>query len=55
MKFQILEEFGHMTKCIKNDRRNGIDEINIARHIDIAVGSIINNLIFGYRFDGVSL
>ena len=32
------------------------DEIDIAsKFIDPAIGSIINNILFGYRFDGVCL
>ena len=30
-------------------------EIEIAQLIDPAVGSVINNILFGYRFDDVSL
>ena len=40
-------------KCCGSD--NDDDEIDIAReYIDPAVGSVINNILFGYGFDGVN-
>ena len=39
-------------KCCSGD--NNDDEIDIAReYIDPAVGSVINNILFGYSFEGV--
>ena len=39
-------------KCSENG--NDFVEMNIAHnYIDPAVGSVINNILFGYRFDGV--
>lgn len=28
-------------------------DINISQHIDVCIGSIINSILFGYRFDEV--
>jgi hypothetical protein len=44
-----------MLANIKNDIKAGVKEHNVAPHIDVAVGSIINALLFGYRFEGVRL
>lgn len=44
----------YLIKYVKNDINNQVKEFDIMPHIDIAVGSIINNLLFSYRFDGVS-
>uniref|UniRef100_A0A914IAA4 Uncharacterized protein n=1 Tax=Globodera rostochiensis TaxID=31243 RepID=A0A914IAA4_GLORO len=33
-------------------KSDSIDEVNLPELIDVAVGSIINNLMFGYRFEG---
>lgn len=30
-------------------------EINIGNYFDIGIGSLINCLLFGYRYDGVGL
>ena len=51
---QILVEVSSLIEKIQNDKKIGIEEHNLASYVDIAVGSIINNLLFGYRFDGVS-
>lgn len=40
---------------IQKDSKLGITDHNLISHIDIAVGSIINSILFGYRFDGVRL
>jgi hypothetical protein len=44
-----------MLANIKNDIKSGVNEYNIITYIDVAVGSIINAILFGYRFEGVWL
>ena len=48
-------EVSTLIEKIQNDKKTGVKEHNLALYIDIAVGSIINNLLFGYRFDEVSV
>lgn len=43
-----------MLKRIRDDVRDRIAEHNLQSQLDISVGSIINALLFGYRFEGVS-
>uniref|UniRef100_A0A183C9Z4 Cytochrome P450 n=1 Tax=Globodera pallida TaxID=36090 RepID=A0A183C9Z4_GLOPA len=51
MQDRIMLELGAM--FAKIDAKSGsIDEVNLPELIDVAVGSIINNLMFGYRFEG---
>uniref|UniRef100_A0A183BY73 Cytochrome P450 n=1 Tax=Globodera pallida TaxID=36090 RepID=A0A183BY73_GLOPA len=51
MQDRIMLELGAMFGKI--DAKSGsIDEVNLPGLIDVAVGSIINNLMFGYRFEG---
>uniref|UniRef100_A0A914HQN8 Unspecific monooxygenase n=1 Tax=Globodera rostochiensis TaxID=31243 RepID=A0A914HQN8_GLORO len=51
MQERIMLELGAMFGKI--DAKSGsIDEVNVPELIDVAVGSIINNLMFGYRFEG---
>ena len=47
---QILDEVVCMIKRLEEDQKSGACDI-ISR-FNLCVGSIINNLVFGYRFDG---
>lgn len=38
---------------IKSEVQNGIKEHELWDHLQTSVGSIINALLFGYRFEGV--
>ena len=49
----MLVEVSSLIEKVRKDVQNGTKEHNIADYIDIGVGSIINNLLFGYRFEGV--
>ncbi|TMS35708.1 hypothetical protein L596_003049 [Steinernema carpocapsae] len=51
MQERIIDELAAMIKCIDRDIKAGIVGHNISGHIDTCVGSIINNILFGYRFD----
>jgi hypothetical protein len=46
----VLEE---VSALLEKVQKSGTKEHNLAAYIDIAIGSIINNLLFGYRFDEV--
>ncbi|KAI1729563.1 cytochrome p450 domain-containing protein [Ditylenchus destructor] len=54
MEQKVLDEvdclIGRVNKEIDQGPHNG--EIDLAAYIDVGVGSIINALMFGYRFDG---
>lgn len=49
---KILSEVDLMFQRINKEIVEG-KEVNIGQHLDINIGSIINNLLFGYRFDDV--
>ena len=53
MQERVLDEVAHMITTIKEEDTFGKAQ-NIQKHIDISVGSIIMQLIFGYRYSGVS-
>ena len=53
MQERILDEVSQMVSAIKKEGDFGKLQ-NIQKHIDISVGSIIMQLIFGYRYSGVS-
>jgi hypothetical protein len=48
-----MVEVSSLIEKVQTDISNGVKEHNIGMLIDIAVGSIINNLLFSYRFDEV--
>jgi hypothetical protein len=50
----MLYEVTSVIEKLQNDVKSGVEEVKIAPYIDVAIGSFINNLLFGYRFDGVS-
>ncbi|KAI1710509.1 cytochrome p450 domain-containing protein [Ditylenchus destructor] len=52
MQERVLTELETLCAKVDKDIENGIKEHNIASHIDIGIGSIINMLMFGYRFYG---
>ena len=56
MQEKILDEMAFMIKNLKNGCKNDVQPniVDIGDHFDICIGSIINNLLFGYRFDEVS-
>ncbi|KAI6227673.1 (pine wood nematode) hypothetical protein [Aphelenchoides fujianensis] len=50
MEERILEEIQTISENIRRDIECGVDEHDVHRHIDIGVGNVINNLIFGLRY-----
>uniref|UniRef100_A0AC34QCK5 Cytochrome P450 n=1 Tax=Panagrolaimus sp. JU765 TaxID=591449 RepID=A0AC34QCK5_9BILA len=50
MQERILDEVRHTIAGIKEDVNNGVKMVTIQKELDRAVGSIINLLLFGYRF-----
>jgi hypothetical protein len=61
MQEKILEEVEYMLANIcsaTNDNNNTSPsrvDVDICDYFDICIGSIINNMLFGYRFDEVKL
>lgn len=51
--FQILVESQYMIDSLKKEIGAGLREHNICKWIDLAVGSVINQMLFDYRFSGV--
>ena len=51
----VLAEVASLVEKVERDLEAGVEEQNVAERIDIGVGSIINVLVFGFRFEGVSL
>uniref|UniRef100_A0A914YII3 Cytochrome P450 n=1 Tax=Panagrolaimus superbus TaxID=310955 RepID=A0A914YII3_9BILA len=54
MQERVLNEVSWMIEEMKKQIKNGQKEISVQNNIDVAVGSIINLLIFGYAFHEVS-
>ena len=52
MQQKILDEVAYLIESLKSAQ--DLDAHNIQYDIDRAVGSIINSLLFGYRYEGVS-
>uniref|UniRef100_A0AC35FZ47 Cytochrome P450 n=1 Tax=Panagrolaimus sp. PS1159 TaxID=55785 RepID=A0AC35FZ47_9BILA len=50
MQERVLNEVTWFLEDLKKKQNNGEKEISVQNSIDIAVGSIINGLIFGYAF-----
>jgi cytochrome P450 len=55
MQERVLNEVIWMIDEMKQQLKNGEEEISVQSKIDVAVGSIINSLIFGYAFHEKSL
>ncbi|KAI1698652.1 cytochrome p450 domain-containing protein [Ditylenchus destructor] len=49
---KILIESDYLIDSLKKELKSGIREHNMIKWIDLAVGSVINQLLFGYRFSG---
>jgi len=52
MQERILTEVGTLIERVDADIDAGVEEHDIMRHVDRAVGSIINVIMFGFRFHG---
>ncbi|KAI6174566.1 Cytochrome P450-33C9 [Aphelenchoides bicaudatus] len=52
MQERVLEEVKTIFENVDADVASGLKEHDMYNHTDLAVGSIINNLLFGYRFHG---
>lgn len=52
---QVLDEISSFINSLSEEvGASPSKEIRLDNHIDVVVGSIINSLLFGYRFAGVS-
>lgn len=54
MWVQILAEVDYVLNSLRKDLANGVVEHRITDYTNVAVGSIINQMLFGYRFSDVS-
>ncbi|KAI6197647.1 hypothetical protein M3Y94_01249600 [Aphelenchoides besseyi] len=50
MQERILEEVAYVIENISSDVATGTDEIDAYKHTDLAVGSVLNSVLCGYRF-----
>jgi len=50
MEDRIIEEIQTMFELVNKDIDSGLDEHDFYKRTDLAVGSIINNVVCGYRF-----
>jgi hypothetical protein len=50
MQERVLCEIRTIFENVDADIANGLKEHNLFGHVDIAIGSIINAFLFGYRF-----
>uniref|UniRef100_A0AC34FKM9 Cytochrome P450 n=1 Tax=Panagrolaimus sp. ES5 TaxID=591445 RepID=A0AC34FKM9_9BILA len=55
MQERVLNEVTWFLEDLKKKQKSGEKEISVQNSIDIAVGSIINGLIFGYAFHEVTI
>lgn len=42
-----------MMDNVKTDLKKGVVEHDLIAHVDFAVGSVINQMLFGHRIEGV--
>uniref|UniRef100_A0A914PJ11 Cytochrome P450 n=1 Tax=Panagrolaimus davidi TaxID=227884 RepID=A0A914PJ11_9BILA len=49
MQEKIMDEFAYLIKTVKANNEKGIKDHSIQDYVDLAVGSVINNLLFGFR------
>lgn len=48
--FQVLEEVESLIERVTNDVKKGYEEYDLYKHSDIAIGSVINAVLNGFRF-----
>ncbi|CAD5219930.1 unnamed protein product [Bursaphelenchus okinawaensis] len=51
MEERIVEECEAMFQQLEKQRKSGNPMIMLTEYIDVAIGSVINNLLFGYRYN----
>ncbi|KAH7684538.1 CBN-CYP-33C9 protein, partial [Aphelenchoides avenae] len=51
MQQRVLDEVATLVASVRKEAKMK-DEINVAGHVDLAIGSIINSLMFGYSLHG---
>ncbi|KAH7709457.1 CBN-CYP-33C9 protein [Aphelenchoides avenae] len=51
MQERVLSEVSSMVAKMRKDIDNGVENHDVPAHLDICVGSVINALLFGYRWD----
>uniref|UniRef100_A0A914Y460 Cytochrome P450 n=1 Tax=Panagrolaimus superbus TaxID=310955 RepID=A0A914Y460_9BILA len=55
MQEKIMDEFAYLMETVKQKDAEGIKDHSIQDYVDLAVGSVINNLLFGFRCSEVSI
>jgi hypothetical protein len=53
MESRVLNEVSDLISTVNEDITHGVAEHNMREHIEARVGSVINSVLFGYRFDKV--
>jgi hypothetical protein len=52
MQERVLDEIQTIFESVDKEIASNLPEYDLYEHVDVAVGSIINALLFGYRFSG---
>ncbi|KAI1710236.1 cytochrome p450 domain-containing protein [Ditylenchus destructor] len=52
IELEILDEVEHMIAELRSEMDSNINDHDILKRLDLASGSVINQVVFGYRFSG---
>ncbi|KAI6192866.1 (pine wood nematode) hypothetical protein [Aphelenchoides fujianensis] len=52
LEARVLDEVQYVIDHLNEDVRAGVEEVDVYNYTDIAVGSVVNSIICGYRFTG---
>lgn len=54
MQEKVLKEVDNVVKCLDRHAKDG-SKVDPVTYTDLAIGSVIHSVLFGYGFDEVSL